>query len=263
MFGELRQQFVEHIYRASACSRPPEDRSLPDLGESLLDHSSIVFREGGDMSESLLVQRSINHGILSTFPLASVAMTAQIAAERAQRLDALSVASDGRSKTSQLRDVFDSVERAIQAGVRYAAIIDDLAQTGLVFTYQTFALTLKRLRRERGIVARASRSTRPESRRALSQTAKAPSTEVDQAPASSPIAETRPAAGATSPSQRVRRPIAPVGARLPDDWLTADLTREQKRLLTPAQRSARAEAVVKELWPNPFDPVPHKKDDPT
>jgi hypothetical protein len=167
-------------------------------------------------------------------------MTAQIAAERAQRLDALSIASDGRSKTAQLRDVFDSVERAIRAGVRYAAIIEDLAQTGLVFTYQTFALTLKRLRRERGIVARAPRSTRPES----------------------PAAETRSGAMATSPGQCVRSPIAPVGARLPDDWLTADLTREQKRLLTPAQRSARADAVVKELWPNPFDPVPPKKDDP-
>lgn len=189
-------------------------------------------------------------------------MTAQIAAERAQRLDALSVASDGRSKTAQLRDVFDSVERAIRAGVRYAAIIEDLAQTGLVFTYQTFALTLKRLRRERGIVARTSRSTRRESPPAFSQPEKAPSTEVNQAPASSPVAETRSDAVATSPSQRVRSPIAPVGTRLPDDWLTADLTREQKRLLTPAQRSARADAVVKELWPNPFDPVPPKKDDP-
>ncbi|NRO98805.1 hypothetical protein GWC77_23100 [Paraburkholderia sp. NMBU_R16] len=189
-------------------------------------------------------------------------MTAQIAAERAQRLNALSVASDGRSKTAQLRDVFDSVERAIRAGVRYAAIIEDLAQTGLVFTYQTFALTLKRLRRERGIVARASRSTRTESPPALSQPAKAPAVETEQSPGSSPVAETRSGAVPTPRSQRVRTPIAPVGARLPDDWLTADLTREQKRLLTPAQRSARADAVVKELWPNPFEPAPPKKDDP-
>ena len=189
-------------------------------------------------------------------------MTAQIAAERAQRLDALSVASDDRSKTAQLRDVFDSVERAIRAGVRYAAIIEDLAQTGLVFTYQTFALTLKRLRRERGIVARASRSTRAESIPALGQPAKAPAAEATQSPASSPVTEANSGAVTASPSQRARSPIAPVGERLPNDWLTADLTREQKRLLTPAQRRARADAVVKEFFPNPFDPIPPKKDDP-
>ncbi|MDR6503965.1 molecular chaperone GrpE (heat shock protein) [Burkholderia ambifaria] len=66
-------------------------------------------------------------------------MDAQISVQRAQRLDALSAASDGRSKTAQLLDVFDSVERAVRAGV-----IQDLAATGLEFTYQTFALTLKK-----------------------------------------------------------------------------------------------------------------------
>jgi hypothetical protein len=189
-------------------------------------------------------------------------MTAQIAAERAQRLDALSSASDGRSKTAQLRDVFDSVERAIRAGVRYAAIIEDLAKTGLVFTYQTFALTLKRLRRERGIVVRPSRATHPDSGPADSHATQAPPREAAQAPASACAAETRSDSAATPSALRGRTPIAPVGARLPDDWLTADLTRDQKRLLTPEQRSARADAVVKDLWPNPYDPVAPKMDDP-
>ncbi|MCW3609097.1 hypothetical protein [Burkholderia cenocepacia] len=181
-------------------------------------------------------------------------MDAQISAQRAQRLDALSAASDGRSKTAQLRDVFDSVERAIRAGVRYTAIIQDLAATGLEFTYQTFALTLKRIRRERGIVARPSQAARPEARPVVSRTEEEPH------PSPAPVVATATDAGAAPdtatpvPAGRERRVIGPVGAKLPDDWLTADLTREQKRLLTPDQRRARADAVVKSLWPNPFDP---------
>lgn len=189
-------------------------------------------------------------------------MTAHIAAERAHRLDALSSASDGRSKTAQLRDVFDSVERAIRSGVRYAAIIEDLAQTGLVFTYQTFALTLKRLRRERGIVARAPRArhagTAPVSSEASEASNAASAYTATPVTTSKAVSDAMPAPTAL----HRRTPIAPVGARLPDDWLTADLTREQKRLLTHEQRRARADAVVKDLWPNPYDPVLPKKDDP-
>ncbi|CAB3772115.1 hypothetical protein [Paraburkholderia humisilvae] len=181
-------------------------------------------------------------------------MDSQIAAQRAQRLDVLSVASGGRSKTAQLRDVFDSVEHAIRAGVRYAAIIQDLAETGLVFTYQTFALTVKRLRRERGIVAR-SRTSRLE---IGPQVDEAPNPAATRAPAFAAASEPVTHAAPTLPTGRERRPIESIGAKLPHDWLTAELTREQKRLLTSSQRSARAEAVVKSLWPNPYDPVPRK-----
>ncbi|KVE13447.1 hypothetical protein WI92_14215 [Burkholderia vietnamiensis] len=149
--------------------------------------------------------------------------------------------------------VFDSVERAIRAGVRYTAIIQDLAATGLEFTYQTFALTLKRIRRERGIVARPSQAARAEARPVISRTEEAP----HPSPAPDATAADAGAAPDTAtpvPAVRERRAIAPVGAKLPDDWLTADLTRDQKRLLTPDQRRARADAVVKSLWPNPFDP---------
>ncbi|MFD1559646.1 hypothetical protein ACFSHT_29065 [Paraburkholderia silviterrae] len=189
-------------------------------------------------------------------------MDAQIAAQRAQRLDALSAASDGRSKTAQLRDVFDSVERAIRAGVRYAAIIQDLAETGLVFTYQTFALTLKRLRREHGIVLRHPRAPHPDTGTAAHRAEDAPDPTAARTPAPGNDARSAPDVVPAPPVVRERRPIAPVGARLPDDWLTTDLTREQKRLLTPEQRSARADAKVKQYWPNPFDPVPPKKDNP-
>jgi len=185
-------------------------------------------------------------------------MDAQISAQRAQRLDALSAASDGRSKTAQLRDVFDSVERAIRAGVRYTAIIQDLAATGLEFTYQTFALTVKRIRRERGIVIRHSQAARAEARPVVGRTEEAP--HPSSAPADNSGAT--PDQATSVPAVHERRMIAPVGAKLPDNWLTADLTREQKRLLTPAQRRARADELVKSLWPNPFDPVPPKRDDP-
>ncbi|OXJ22463.1 hypothetical protein CFB82_40780 [Burkholderia sp. HI2714] len=183
-------------------------------------------------------------------------MDAQISAQRAQRLDALSAASDGRSKTAQLRDVFDSVERAIRAGVRYAAIIQDLAATGLEFTYQTFALTLKRIRRERGIVTRPSRAARPETHPVARRAEEA----LNPSPEPAGDAVAAPDTATPIPAVRERRTIASVGAKLPDDWLTADLTREQKRRLTLDQRRARAETVVKSLWPNPFDPVTPTKD---
>lgn len=189
-------------------------------------------------------------------------MDAQTAAQRAQRLNALSAASAGRSKAAQLRDVFDSVEHAIRAGVRYAAIIQDLAETGLVFTYQTFALTLKRLRRERGIESRRSRAPRPETSPATRRAKEVPIPAAARTPSLTSDTEASPDAPATHPVPRQHRPIEPIGAKLPDDWLTAQLTRDQKRLLTPEQRSARAEAKVKRFWPNPFDPVPPKDDDP-
>ncbi|WP_069268394.1 hypothetical protein [Paraburkholderia nodosa] len=194
-------------------------------------------------------------------------MDALIAVQRAQRLDTLAASSDGRSKTAQLRDVFESVERAIRSGVRYAAIIQELAATGLVFTYQTFALTLKRIRRERGIVSRLTRAPQAETGPAVSR---APADVPRQA--ANPVAAERgvpdsetgvaPAVAAARPAVRERRPIAPVGAKLPDDWLTAELTLEQKHLLTHEQRIARADAKVKQYWPNPFDPVPPEKDQP-
>jgi hypothetical protein len=177
----------------------------------------------------------------------------------ADRLAALS-ASASRPKIAQLRDLFENVEHAIRSGVRYSDIIQTLAECGLQFTYQTFAAALKRIRRERGIVTRRARAAHPVTNPAASRKEDARHEAAGSQPASGD--DTGPAPHTTTGRHAVRerRPIAPVGAKLPDDWLTAQLTREQKRLLTHEQRTARAEAVVKSLWPNPFDPVPPDRD---
>ncbi|HHV7521259.1 TPA: hypothetical protein ACUNF5_002742 [Burkholderia orbicola] len=180
-------------------------------------------------------------------------MNIQLATDR---LAALS-ASAKRPKIAQLRDLFDKIDTAIRSGVRYADIIQTLDECGLHFTYPTFAAALKRIRRERGIVTSRSREARPET---------APTEETPH-PSPAPAVTATDAGAAPDtptpdPAVRERRAIAPVGAKLPDDWLTADLTREQKRLLTPEHRRARAEAKVKKYWPNPFDPVPPKDENP-
>lgn len=56
-----------------------------------------------------------------------------------------------RSKSAQLRDLIEPVENAIRSGVRYEAIIEVLEGQGLHFTYDSFALTLKRIRKARKI----------------------------------------------------------------------------------------------------------------
>jgi hypothetical protein len=68
MGGKLRQQFVEHIYRASASSRPLDDRSQPGRNQSLVDHLWVAFRECESMNASLLMRESIIFGILWPFP---------------------------------------------------------------------------------------------------------------------------------------------------------------------------------------------------
>ena len=67
MGGKLRQQFVEHICRASACSRPPVDSSSLNQNVSLLDHFWIAFREERITTGSPLMQASIIRGILWPF----------------------------------------------------------------------------------------------------------------------------------------------------------------------------------------------------
>jgi hypothetical protein len=175
-------------------------------------------------------------------------------------------ASDRRPAAARLRDHFDDVQAAIASGVRRIDVLEILARNGLVMTFATFVRTLARIRKERGL-ARGSTAQRPVPGPATSRTVAEPHTE-----AASPVAARTEApardtgapsdAPAARPGVRERRPIAPVGVRLPDDWLTAELTPEQKHLLTHEQRSARADAKVKQYWPNPFDPVPPQKNNP-
>ncbi|WP_323123149.1 hypothetical protein [Burkholderia alba] len=163
----------------------------------------------------------------------------------ANRLSALASASN-RPKAAQLRDLFEHVENAIRAGVRYAAIIEELAALGLHFTYQTFAVTLKRIRRQRGMAPLRGPHAVSRVPAALS-----PNHEPSPATASVPLPPA-PSLTTTSAASRLRAPTTPA-ATLPDDWLTSDtLTLDQKRLLTRDQRRARAESVVERFSPNPI-----------
>lgn len=173
---------------------------------------------------------------------------------------------DQRSAAARLRDLFDEVEAAIGAGVRREDVRDTLARHGLDMPFASFVRTLARIRKERGIATQnAQRPTPPSPPEAGPEQSRAETAPnpIATEPHALAVASATPGNSITpAPGERARRTIAPVGASLPDDWLTADLTREQKRLLTHEQRRARADAVVKDLWPNPFDPVPPKKEDP-
>ncbi|MGU7843914.1 hypothetical protein ACV22V_31160 [Burkholderia sp. AW33-5] len=167
-----------------------------------------------------------------------------------------------RPAAARLRDLFDEVQAAIRAGVRRVVIRDALARNGLDIPFATFVRTLARIRKERGVVARRSAVPHPETGSSVQRAEEAPIPAAVRAPTLANDADTTPRAAATPPVARERRPIVSVGARLPDDWLTADLTRDQKRLLTSDQRSARAEAKVKKFFPNPFDPAVPQNDNP-
>ncbi|MCR4471158.1 hypothetical protein [Burkholderia sp. SCN-KJ] len=169
-----------------------------------------------------------------------------------------------RPAAARLRDLFDEVQAAIRAGVRRAVIRDALARNGLDMPFSTFTRTLARIRKERGVMSGRSHASSPETGPAVRQAETAQAPAAARPSASAPAIDPVPAPDASTPAAvRERRAIAPTGAKLPDDWLTAtDLTRDQKRLLTPDQRRARADALVKTLWPNPFDPAAPKNDDP-
>jgi len=159
-------------------------------------------------------------------------------------------ASAERPKAAQLRDIFERVEALIRSGVRYATIIGILAEFGLTFSYNTFAVTLKRIRRQRRNLTSQSPQTQASPRPAVNQTDAAPR----------PVQSASAVAPASEPAVRERRAIARVGITLPEDWRTAALTREQLRALTFKQKVERAEAQTKQYFPNPFDPVtPEKK----
>lgn len=67
--------------------------------------------------------------------------------------------SDQRSKTARFRDVFDSVDAAICAGVSLQTARDELANLGLDLNLNTFKVILRRLRKQRELVS----SNHPES----------------------------------------------------------------------------------------------------
>lgn len=66
-----------------------------------------------------------------------------------KKLKELAKSDKARSKSARLRDVYDDVVAAKNAGVPHQDIIDALAAEGLTFTYETFSAALYRIRKKR------------------------------------------------------------------------------------------------------------------
>lgn len=67
----------------------------------------------------------------------------------AEVLQALAKGDKARSETARLRDVFDEVETAINAGVSRAAILAALHEKGFSMGMRSFESALYRIRKER------------------------------------------------------------------------------------------------------------------
>lgn len=67
----------------------------------------------------------------------------------AEVLQALAKGDKARSETARLRDVFDEVEAAINAGVSRAAILEALHEKGFTMAMRSFESALYRIRKER------------------------------------------------------------------------------------------------------------------
>jgi hypothetical protein len=63
-----------------------------------------------------------------------------------QKLDALALDDDKRTKTARLWDVYAEIEKALSAGVSQKSVIEVLKAHGLSYTPGTFRTTLQRLR---------------------------------------------------------------------------------------------------------------------
>lgn len=72
-------------------------------------------------------------------------MDKKIAGERLRAL----TSSAKRPKAAHMRDLIDDIETALAAGVPRTAIVEELASLGLDMSLDTFAGTLKRIRKER------------------------------------------------------------------------------------------------------------------
>jgi hypothetical protein len=161
----------------------------------------------------------------------------------ATRLQMLAHASEKRPKAAQLRSIIDDVELALSAGISRQHVRDELASLGLDMTLNVFALTLKRIRRERRLCAQPISSAPPKV---------APTTPLEQLEnlMSAVLSEHVRNEKSTANS------FIEKSTSLPDDWMTAELTPAQIRLLTPTQRRARTQAKTAQYFPNRFQPSP-------
>ena len=67
-----------------------------------------------------------------------------------QQIEELASDDTKRSKTARLREIIDTLEASIAAGVNRAAIVEKLADNGLEMTVATFNSELRRIRKKRG-----------------------------------------------------------------------------------------------------------------
>jgi hypothetical protein len=63
---------------------------------------------------------------------------------------------NSRNKTARLREIFDDVEAAHNAGTSFKTIVAVLAERGLVFNLATFVNVRNRIKKERAIAAAAA-----------------------------------------------------------------------------------------------------------
>lgn len=64
-------------------------------------------------------------------------------------LRALTEDTSARSETARLRDVFDEIEAALNAGVRREAVLATLHESGFTMSFTGFKSALQRIRKER------------------------------------------------------------------------------------------------------------------
>jgi len=67
-----------------------------------------------------------------------------------QQIEELAFDDTKRSKAARLRDIIDTIEDSIAAGVNRAAIVEKLCENGLEMTVATFNSELRRIRKNRG-----------------------------------------------------------------------------------------------------------------
>lgn len=76
--------------------------------------------------------------------------------EISERMRALRTASDKRSETARLREVFDDIEATLKAGVSQATVLNELHDLGFTLKMASFKSALQRIRKERNIPTKSA-----------------------------------------------------------------------------------------------------------
>jgi hypothetical protein len=227
---------------SNICNVPPTLQNLSTRDQSGIVTNHIRITSG---SIRITIESFRDHfGIKSRSPANLTTIEGKMdKSVAAARLQMLANVSEKRPKAAQLRSIIDDVELALSAGISRQHVRDELASLGLDMTLNVFALTLKRIRRERRHCAQSSFPVPPEI-----------------APATSREQRENPTPAVASKQARNEKSDASVfiteSIGLPDDWMTAELTPVQIRSLTPTQRRARTQAKTSQYFPNRFQTSP-------